>query len=506
MPYKYNPFTGNLDFYEASSASVVSDITTDSGTVNPVAGEIVVTGGSGLNTSGSGNVLTINLDSPIAVSDGGTGRTSLTDGAILVGDATNQVELIGPLTDGQLLIGDTAGVSPVAASLTAPAAGVTITGGAGSITFALADDLAGLEAITGTGLAVRSASDTYVTRDVDGTASRISVSNGDGIAGNPTIDIDASYVGQATITTLGTISTGTWEGTTIAVDQGGTGQTSYTDGQLLIGNSTGNTLAKAALTAGTGITVTNGSGTITIDADNNGTVTSVSGTANRISIGGTAADPVVDIDAAYVGQATITTLGTVTTGTWNGDTIAVANGGTGATTLGDGYVLLGSGTGAITALDVTAKGSLLVGDGTTDPVALAVGTDTYVLTADSGEASGVKWAAASGGGLTWNEETGTSASMAVNNGYIANNASLVTLTIPTTAAVGDIVRVVGKGAGGWRIAQNASEIIHFLGTDTTTGTGGRLDSTTDYDAVELLCTVANTEWTVISSMGNITIT
>jgi hypothetical protein len=45
---------------------------------------------------------------------------------------------------------------------------------------------------------------------------------------------------------------------------GGTGQTTYTDGQLLIGNTTGNTLAKATLTQGTGVTVTNGSGSITV--------------------------------------------------------------------------------------------------------------------------------------------------------------------------------------------------------------------------------------------------
>jgi hypothetical protein len=51
---------------------------------------------------------------------------------------------------------------------------------------------------------------------------------------------------------------------TAAVTQGGTGQTSYTDGQLLIGNSTGNTLTKTTLTAGTGVTITNGSGAITI--------------------------------------------------------------------------------------------------------------------------------------------------------------------------------------------------------------------------------------------------
>lgn len=51
---------------------------------------------------------------------------------------------------------------------------------------------------------------------------------------------------------------------TLAVANGGTGQTSYTDGQLLIGNSTGNTLTKATLTEGTGISVTNGSGSITV--------------------------------------------------------------------------------------------------------------------------------------------------------------------------------------------------------------------------------------------------
>ena len=50
----------------------------------------------------------------------------------------------------------------------------------------------------------------------------------------------------------------------VPTSAGGTGQTSYTDGQLLIGNSTGNTLTKSTLTAANGITITNGSGAITI--------------------------------------------------------------------------------------------------------------------------------------------------------------------------------------------------------------------------------------------------
>ena len=52
---------------------------------------------------------------------------------------------------------------------------------------------------------------------------------------------------------------------TLPVANGGTGQTSYTDGQLLIGNTTGNTLSKNTLTAGTDIAITNGAGSITID-------------------------------------------------------------------------------------------------------------------------------------------------------------------------------------------------------------------------------------------------
>ncbi len=108
---------------------------------------------------------------------------------------------------------------------------------------------------------------TDLTTWVKGTADRITSVNASGVV---TLDIAASYVGQATITILGTVATGTWSATTIAVNKGGTGQTSYTDGQLLIGNSTGNTLAKAALTGTTSqVIVTNGAGTITLSLPQN---------------------------------------------------------------------------------------------------------------------------------------------------------------------------------------------------------------------------------------------
>jgi hypothetical protein len=59
-----------------------------------------------------------------------------------------------------------------------------------------------------------------------------------------------------------------WATLPVAVSAGGTGQTTYTNGQLLIGNTTGNTLTKATLTAGSGVAITNGTGSITVAASN----------------------------------------------------------------------------------------------------------------------------------------------------------------------------------------------------------------------------------------------
>lgn len=64
--------------------------------------------------------------------------------------------------------------------------------------------------------------------NIGGTADRITVNN-------DSIDISGTYVGQNTITTLGTISTGAWQGTTIATIYGGTGNTSYSIGDILVG-------------------------------------------------------------------------------------------------------------------------------------------------------------------------------------------------------------------------------------------------------------------------------
>jgi hypothetical protein len=106
--------------------------------------------------------------------------------------------------------------------------------------------------------------------------------------------LDATSLGSAVVssslTSVGTIGTGIWQGTAVAPAYGGTGQTTYANGELLIGKTDG-TLAKATLTASTGVTITNGDGAITISATGSGgTVTGVTATSPLASTGGTAPD------------------------------------------------------------------------------------------------------------------------------------------------------------------------------------------------------------------------
>jgi hypothetical protein len=92
----------------------------------------------------------------------------------------------------------------------------------------------------------------------------------------------------------------------------------------------------------------------------------------------------------------------------------------------------------------------------------------------------------------------------VNTKYIANNTSLVTITLPATATQGQQVLIRGKGTGGWKLAQNSGQTIHGS-ADTTTGTGGSIASQSRYDCVTVECITANTDWIIINNRGTLTI-
>ena len=132
-----------------------------------------------------------------------------------------------------------------------------------------------------------------------------------------------------------------------------------------------------------------------------------------------------------------------------------------------------------------------------------VGSGAAVVTGNPGTSTLTITVGATG--MAWSEVIGTSANMAVNSGYIANNLALVTLTLPATAALGDTIQVVGKGAGLWKIAQNAGQTIHFGALATTAGVGGSLAAILQYDCVEITCITANSQWIVTSSQGNLTV-
>lgn len=93
-----------------------------------------------------------------------------------------------------------------------------------------------------------------------------------------------------------------------------------------------------------------------------GTVTSVSGTANRItSTGGMT--PVIDISASYIGQSSIVTLGTITTGVWNGSLVPLLYGGTNAALTASTNSLVYSTASAMALLATANNGTLITSSG-----------------------------------------------------------------------------------------------------------------------------------------------
>jgi trimeric autotransporter adhesin len=240
---------------------------------------------------------------------------------------------------------------------------------------------------------------------------------------------------------------------TLPVTAGGTGQTSFTNGQLLIGNTTGNTLTKATLTAGSGVTITNGAGSITISATGTGgTVTAVTGVAPIASSGGTT-------PAISISQSNTTTDGYLSATDWNtfnnkqpagtyvtSISIASSNGFTGTSSGGatPSLTLATSVTGILkgngTAISAATSGadyapatsgtSILYGNGAGGFSNVTIGTGVSF-------AGGTLSATGSGGTVTSVAAltlgtTGTDLSSTVAN---STTTPVITLNVPTASAV-----------------------------------------------------------------------
>jgi len=312
--------------------------------------KVVVSGSNAvLNqiSASSAQITTIDIDggsitgiTDLAVADGGTGASTLTDGGVLLGSGTSAVTAMSVLADGEFIVGD-GSTDPVAES------GATLR----------------------TSIGVGTGDSPQFTAIELGHASNTTIAR----SGAGDITIEGNHIYRA-------------GGTDVAVADGGTGASSLTDGGVLLGSGTGAITAMTALGDGEMIV---GDGTTDPVAE--------SGATLRTSIGvGTGDSP--QFTAVNVGAASDTTLARESAGDLTvegnhiyrvgGTDVSVADGGTGASTLTDGGVLLGSGTGAITAMSVLADGEFIVGDGTTDPVAesgATLRTSIGVGTADNVE-------------------------------------------------------------------------------------------------------------------------
>lgn len=218
------------------------------------------------------------------------------------------------------------------------------------------------------------------------------------------------------------------------------------------------------------ITVPATTGTLALTSQlTSGTVTSVSGTTNRITVATGTTTPVIDISASYVGQSSITTLGTITTGVWNGTAIANANLANSSLTIGSTNIALGATSTTLAGLSSITSTSFvgaLTGNAST-ATALATGRTIGIVTGDATSAG------SSFDGTANNTNSLTLATVNSNVGSFGSSTSIPSFTVNAkgliTAASGNVVVAPAGTLSGTTL--NSSVVTSSL---TSVGTLGSL--------------------------------
>lgn len=308
------------------------------------------------------------------------------------------------------------------------------------------------------------------------------------------------------ITSVGTITSGTWNGSTLDVVYGGTGLSALPQGNILFGGTGGTQLGTSSslywevVGGKLGIGTSSPVEKLSVGASSDFTVSSTGAViAKNISINSSASQlemgttnkgllswspttnrliSLPDVNGTMITTGNlnfINSVGTITSGTWNGTTIAVANGGTGITSLIQGNILFGGTSGAF----IGNSGSLYwdntglrLGIGTSSPAEkLSVGASSQFQVNSTGSvtakdisltstSSQIEMGAANKGTLTWSPTATRTITLPDANG-----------TAITTGNLGSITSVGTISSGTW---MGTAIGITNGGTGITTVQEGRL--------------------------------
>ena len=499
-------------FVTLAGAGAAQTLTGDSGgAISPVANNINTLGSGSITIAGAGNTLTTQL-------------TGLTNHAVLVGAGTSTITKLAIGTTGQVLTGVT-GADPVWAS---PAAStITLTGTTGgalgpsnSFTLLGGTVAAGTVPVAIAGVGTTLTTNVQISQALAATdATRIGLSNfnsaqftvdGNGFVSASTTGIASTLTGNSGVATpvANNINVVTDNSTVKFTGAGATLTQDFGVSNLILGSS-----LPSLTTGGNNVSV----GNLNLNNLTSGFANTTFGNAagllittsgGNVAVGASALNSLTT-GAAGIGQNTVlgtSSLISLQTGQYN--LVLGSSSGNAYTSSESNNVLVNS-VGIVAESNVIRIGRQGSGIRQQNQCFIAgiVGvtvTNTQMVSIDSTTGQLGVIAATT---LVWSVITADQTA-AVNNGYICNKGSALLLTLPATAAIGDIIKVTGiNTALGWKIVQNANQQIFFGNASTTLGATGFLQSAATRDSIELLCVVsgASTVYNVISSVGNITI-